>query len=202
MADAVLVGIRRYRADSGDQRSRHQIERLGPEIFREIIRIVNGHGVYHGRQNRHRMGGRREPVEEPQHFLVNHGVLRQPLGKKLLLLPIGKLPVDEQIGHLGKACFFGEFLDGYSAVSQNSLVSVDVRDGGDAGTCVLIADVQRNQTRILPQPGDIDSLFVFRSFNDRQLVFHSIERQRCFFHGILHLSQALKYPAVLRGFFT
>jgi len=69
------------------------------------------------------------------------GVLHDLLVEGSKLLGGGELTIDHEEGTLDEGGFFSELLDGVTTVLEDSLVSVDVGDTGDARDGVHVSGV-------------------------------------------------------------
>ena len=120
-------------------------------------------------------------VEDMFHIIVKRSVARQ-FGRKLLLLrPVRKFAVNQQVGRFDERGFFGEFLDRNSAITQDSLLAVDKGDPALARAGISVAVVQGNVGRLRPELADINRLFAFGSDHGGQLELHSVNVELCLF---------------------
>ena len=80
----------------------------------------------------------------------------------------GQFSVDQQVGHFHKGGLLGELLDGVAPVAQDALFTVEERDRAGAGAGVHEARVQRDVARLCAELGNVHSLFVFGSHQQRE----------------------------------
>ena len=172
LADRLLVGEGRDRAQFREQACRRDVDRL-LALIAPVLREFGVEGRerdHHGRENRHRVGAVGKAVEEVAHVLVEHRVTVQQQRPFLALLRIRHLAVDQQVGHLDKARLGGQFLDRITAVAQNALLAIQIGDGAGARAGVLVAVVKRHGPGLLAQGRDIDGLLAFAALEDGQGV--------------------------------
>src|SRR5690606_21229271 len=90
-----------------------------------------------------------EAAHEGLHVLVNERVLRD-LGIPLLeLRSVGKLAVDQQIGHLQIRGLFGELLDGVASIPQDAVIAVYESDRRAARGRVDERGIVTHQTKVV-----------------------------------------------------
>ncbi len=129
--EAVAIGERRERGHLGDQ----PIGLLGPrDLVVDVagVRIERGHRRDGRDQHPHRMRVVVEGVHHLLQTLVDHrvpGDVVDPLG---VLLRVGELPVEEQVGDLEVAAVLRQLLDRVAAVAEDPLLPVDVGDAARA----------------------------------------------------------------------
>ena len=129
------------------------------------------------------MGGLGKTVEEMAHTLVQHAVVGQLLAELAELLAIGKLAKDQKICSLDKCRFLGEFLDGITAIAQNTVFAVEIRDATRRGARVAKPRVEGDVARFTAQLANIDRPLVLCSNHDVEIVLFSVKDQFC---GIGH----------------
>ena len=129
-----------------------------------------------------------KPLEELLHVFVDHAVVSQILAERFVLLGGWQFAVNQQVSHFGKLRILSQLLDGVAAVSKNPFLAVDEADFTFARSGVGIARVQRDRFRRSPELRDVDSDFVLRPDDNRQLVFLSVQYN---FGRLIHLVRIL-----------
>lgn len=139
------------------------------------VRIVAADGVQKGRENRHRVRGKREPsVEEVHHALVEARVAQDFLREIAHLLARGKIAVDYQVGGFDERGVGRYDLNGDTAVAELALFPVDVRDAALARTRVGEALVERDVPRSRAQCRYVHGLVAFGSADHGEIEALSV----------------------------
>src|SRR4029077_8095908 len=87
-------------------------------------------------------------IEKFLDAFVHESVVRDVPGPILELRFGGKLALKEKISGFEISAFFGEFFDGVTAVAEDALVAVNVRDAADAGGGVVEGGVVAHHAKI------------------------------------------------------
>ncbi len=117
----------------------------------------------------------RKAFEMTAQALVHHLILGEPLAETFQLLFGGQSAPDHQPGGFDEGAVLGQLLDRDAAIAQDTLVAVDVGDGGLAGTGVAIPVVQGDVARAVAQRADVERQFVFGSLDGREIMKLSIQ---------------------------
>jgi hypothetical protein len=96
--------------------------------------------------------------------------LLNPVGELLQLLLRGQLTVDQQVRHLDERRVLRELFDRVTAVAQDSLFTVDVRDRRSRGAGVDETRVVRDVTGLGEQFPKLDTGCALHGANNVQLV--------------------------------
>ena|SRR5437867_3493165 len=135
------------------------------------------------------MGVAREALEMVLHGLVEQFVFGELVRKMPQLGAAGQTAHDDQVGYLDEGGFFGEFFDGYAAITENAAFTVNESDAALARAGVGVTVVQRDAAGGGAERGDINRALFFASFDDRQPGAFTIYDQLCHASGI-HLVQS------------
>ncbi len=92
--------------------------------------------------DRHGVRVATEPLEEPRHLLVHHGVARHRIVEIRLLGLGGQLAVEQQVAGFQEVAMLGELLDRIATIKQDAFIPVDIGD-------LQLATRGRGETRIV-----------------------------------------------------
>lgn len=106
---------------------------VSSNVGRVGLGVEGGHSSHKGAHHGHGVGIMSEGGDEGFEAGVVGGVLHDLLVEGSKLLGGGEFTVNDEEGTLDEGRFFGELLNGVTTVLEDSLVSVDVGDSGDAG---------------------------------------------------------------------
>jgi hypothetical protein len=107
------------------------------------LRVEGAHGSHQGAHHSHRVSVVTESLDEGSETVVVRGVLHNFLVEAAELLGGGEFSVDEKESSLQESGVLSELLDGVATVLEDSLVTVDERNPGDAGDGVHVGGVVR-----------------------------------------------------------
>ena len=167
--DACLVREGGDRADFRNQARGRQVEHVGDVFVVVETRRKQAHGVHDGAEDAHRVSARRHLPKEVQKVFVEEGVLGQQRAETRELLLSRQFTVNQEPGGFGEGCLFGKVFDAVAAVTQNSLFAVHVSDGAAGATGIQVAVIQGHQAGFLAEFADVETVFVFSTFNNREL---------------------------------
>ena len=124
-------------------------------------------------QHAHRMRVVAVPLHELLDILMHHRVNLDVVLPALVMLAIGQLALDDQIRHLEIVALLGKLFDRISAVAQDSLVAVDIRDPAAARRGVGERGIVRHQPEVIFADFDLPQIRRANhvAFFDRQLIF-------------------------------
>ena len=168
LADALLVCERRHRAHRGDQARGRKLDILLHRL-QVHVRIKRRQRIDHRRKNVHRMRSARKVVEEVTHILVQQRIVVEHFGEIATLLLVRHRSMHKQIGDLNKRTGLDQFFDRDAAVTQNSALAVDESDAAVARSGVHEPRVNRDESGLLSELGDIKCFFAFGSGDNRKL---------------------------------
>ena len=157
LSDGLLVRVRsdgRQLREKTDGGQFHLLRILGIER----ILVVRRQCVHCGRENRHRVSVARESVEEPLEVLVKQGVSTDAVREGLELGVGRQFAVDQQVADLDERRLTCQLLDGISAVTQDSLLTVDVGDCRTGGCSVHKTGVKGGVPRCGQQLSQLDAV--------------------------------------------
>ena len=198
MAHVVLVALSRQRGQLGDEPVDGQLNVLHRPVGILAVRIEGGQGRGHGAEHAHRVGTQRERIKEALHVLVHEGVHLDAVLEPVEPLLVGQIPVDEQVGHLHEGRLLGQILDAVPAVAQDALLAVEEGDAAQGRTGVLESAVERDESGLSAELGDVQCHLAFRSPNDGQFNFLVFEGQAgVFTHGYVRCVPRKYTPARL-----
>lgn len=103
--------------------------------------VEGGHGSHKSGHHSHGMGVVTESLDEWLETIVVGGVLHDLLGEASSLLGGGELTVDEKESGLKEVRLLSELLNGITAVLEDSLLTVDEGNFGDAVNGVHVGGV-------------------------------------------------------------
>ena len=176
LTDRILVGHRCERRHLRDHADRRDValDRIG-----DVGGVVVERGERADRADHHchRMGVAPEPLEEPAHLLVNHGVAGHDVVEFRLLGRGRQLAVEQEVAGLEKVAVLGELLDRIAAIEQDAFVAVDIGDLGFAARRRGEAGVVGEDAGVGVELGDVDHLGTDGAFVDRELVVFVAEGQ-------------------------
>ena len=162
------------------------------------VGIERGQGGGHGAQHAHRVGTERERIKEALHVLVHEGVHLDAVLEPVEPLLVGQVTVDEQVGHLHEGRLLGQILDAVPAVAQDALLAVEEGDAAQGRTGVLESAIERDESGLSAELGDVQCHLAFRSPNDGQFNFLVFEGQAgVFTHGYVRCVPRKYTPARL-----
>ena len=167
--DACLVREGCNRANLGNEACGSQVEHVGDVFIVVKARRKQTHGVHDGTQNAHRVSARRHLPKEVQQVFVEECVLGEQRAESCKLLLRRKFTVNQEPCGFGEGRLFGEILDAVAAVTQNSLFAVHISDGATGTTCVQVAVIQCYQAGFLTEFTDVETVFVFSTFDNGEL---------------------------------
>ena len=99
----------------------------------------------------HRVRAARKTVEEVAHILVDKAALIEQTGKFSVLGVCRQFSVDKQICYINKNSVFDKFFDGVSAVTQNTVFSIDVGYFAVTACCIDKSGVKGDQSGTFAQ---------------------------------------------------
>ena len=129
-------------SSNGGSASEHSVDVLVSLLTRVVdfgtdvggvgLRVERGHGGHQSAHHCHGVGIVSERLDEGLKTIVVSRVLHDLLGESAELAFSRQFTVDEQERSLKEASLFSELLNGIASVLKDTLVTVDVRDFGDA----------------------------------------------------------------------
>ena len=106
---------------------------------------------------------------------MHQGVVRDAVLEVLELLGIRKVAVDQEVRDLNERSVFGQFFDGVTAVTKDSVFPVEVSNGTLRGSGVFESVIQRDVTRLHAQLGDVNGFLLFRTFDYWEFIRFPIQ---------------------------
>lgn len=155
LADALLVGICGHDGHLRQQAHRRDLDVLGIRGVERVL-VVRREGGDPAREHRHGMCLVRQPVEELLQVFVQQGVAPDAVVEVLEFARARNLAVDEQPGDLEERQPLRHLLDGVTAIPQDSLVAIDVRDVRLRRRGVHEAVVEGGHPRLLGERREVD----------------------------------------------
>ena len=113
------------------------------------------------------MSGLGKILVEGFHILMHQGVVVEHDGECPQFGGRGQAPVDQQVRCFLEGRFFGQFLHGDAAVSQDPLLTLHKGDLALAGPCVGEAGIQGDESGSAAQLCDINCFFTFTAHDHR-----------------------------------
>src|SRR5215471_2154742 len=104
------------------------------------------------------MGIASEPLEEPAHLLVDHGVTGHEIIEIMLLGGGRKFAIKQEIAGLQKIPVLGKLLDRITAIEQYSLITIYIGDFGFAARSRREARIVRENIGLGVEPRDVDHI--------------------------------------------
>ena len=185
MPDVLLVRESRDGGQLGDQARDGDIA-VFVGLCVQRVGIERAERRHHRGEDRHRVRGHRVSVEEPAHVLMDHRVAgEQPLPAGHLV-PRRQVAVDQQIRRLGEGAPLPQLLDGNAAVAQDAPLAVEEGDGALRRSGVHERRIERHQSRLPAQVGDVDCPLALGSLYDlkvQQLFLACIHADGLLGHG-------------------
>ena len=175
-ADRLLVGERRHGAHDRDHPRTGDVEVVRHRLDVHIG-VERGHRVDHRGEDVHRMRALGHVVEEVPHVLVQQTVLVELLRKEPALGRIRQLPVDQQVGDVHEHRLLDQLLYRYAAITQHSVFTVDVGDAAHAGRGVGKPRIERHESALLPQRGDVQRPLALGAYDYRQPYHLTVDFQ-------------------------
>jgi hypothetical protein len=81
---------------------------------------------------------------------------------------------NQQVGNFQKVRLGGQVFNGISAIAKNAFVTIQKSNSTFGGSGIFISKVERNGTGFFKQVTDVNTLFSFRTFNDRKCIGFSV----------------------------
>ena len=198
-AHVVLVRLSGQGWNLGDQTVNRQIDVREVAVGILRFRVEGGQRRHHRAQHAHGVSPQWKRIEETFHVFMHQGVVRDAVGEVVEFFLVGQIPVDEEVGHLHKGCLFRQFLNGVTAVAQDAVLSIEVRDAALGRTRVLEARVHGDVPGGAAKLRNVDGFLVFSTRQNGEFVFLSFQDKACSVtHGEKRLvcSLALLFPAL------
>ena len=148
----------RDRTDFGNNRRDRVAHGFFVRRIHNFRRITNQR-INNRRQNRHRLSVGRKSVKMVQQPFMQQFIVRQTRTESFHFRHCRQTPVNQQPGRFDKRHFFGDRFDRNTAVTQDPFFPVDICDFTDAGRRIAKSRIQRCQTRLGPQFGNIYAPF-------------------------------------------
>jgi hypothetical protein len=114
------------------------------------------------------VGVPREAVEEAPHLLADERVFPDLVGEAGEFALARQLAVDQEVRDLEERRLLGELVDRVTAVTEDALVAVDVRDRGRARSGVDEPRVERDLSGAGEKLPDVEAVGAFGGFADFQ----------------------------------
>ena len=159
--------MRRHLGDHAD-RSDHPLVRIG-DVGRVVIEgreraDAAGH-------DRHRVRVAPEPLIEPAHLLVHHGVAGDAIVEIGLLRGGRQFAVEQEVAGLEEVAVLGQLLDRIAAIEQDAFVAVDIGDLRLAAARRGVAGIVGEHPGLGVELADVDDRGADRSLVDRERLF-------------------------------
>ena len=164
------VRIRRQSTNLTHQIRRRRINRKRRVLINHSLKltVIAKQRVHHRRQNRHGVRLRRKTVKMMFHALVNIRVLRKQHSKIQTLLNRRQLPIHQQHGRLDKIMRRTQLFNRNTAITQNPILTINIRNITLTNRRVRHARVINQMTRLRIEIRHIKTNFTLGPHNDWQ----------------------------------
>ncbi len=157
----------------GDQTDRGKLAVVGVIDIQRLVIEGRQRGDRRG-QHGHRVRVVMEALEKIPLRLVHHRVMRDVVFEAGELGLVRQLAVEQQVGHLEEGRLFSQLLDRVTAIHQDALIAIDVRDRTLGGGSAAVTGVVGEMPGVLVQRSNVDTSGTNRTGQQRELAATAI----------------------------